>query len=75
MSPVEGSYVPTSVVPLVAAVSAMTSPVSKVTLIDEPASTVSLVVAVMLISCFGSPYPPSAVVDVNDVMVGLAVSL
>ena len=65
-------YVPVSVVD-VAAVKTTVSPVSSVTVIEAPAATVSLSVAVMLIAA-PATYVPFVLVEENEVTVGLVVS-
>jgi hypothetical protein len=65
--------VPVSVVDDVAVVKTTVSPVLRVTVIDAPAATVSLRVAVMLISV-PIPYEPFVFVEENDVTDGLVVS-
>ena len=64
---------PVSVVDDVAVVKTTVSPVLRVTVIDAPAATVSLRVAVMLISV-PIPYEPFVFVEENDVTDGLVVS-
>jgi hypothetical protein len=64
--------VPVSVVD-VAFVNNTVSPVSSVTVIDAPSATASLVVAVIFIAV-PTPYDPLAVVEENEVTVGLVVS-
>jgi hypothetical protein len=65
--------VPVSVVD-VAFVNNTVSPVSSVTVIDAPSATSSLTVAVIFIAV-PTPYDPLAVVEENEVTVGLVVSI
>jgi hypothetical protein len=73
VSPTPTVYVPVSVVD-VDFVNTTVSPVSSVTVIDAPSATASLVVAVILMAV-PTPYDPLAVVEENDKIVGLVVSI